>query len=243
MSSPNSPVSYLIVGENKVLVQDEDEILSNLVEKYTLNQVTRWSEIVKEYRNITTIPLTVEDIKRKWRNLKDNATIRQAILSEDQVPLETPPFQVTEHIEDNEKTSTTIVLLDSEELTRTEKVDLEHQIAESDLVSVAIRDSGISDNNLFVQEDIDGDYEDLAIEILNADKDYRIARKRLKIDRKFRILETGFEKKKRDIEIQTEEYKRGFEFGQGEILSLEFELKRKQRELQSIKDQIKEFKT
>ena len=87
--SNSAPISYLILKSSedelgkKVLLQDEDEILENLVQKYQIGNEIKWNEIVKEYTLMTSIGATVDELMRKWK-----------ILQEMKNSMVIPPYQV-----------------------------------------------------------------------------------------------------------------------------------------------------
>ena len=88
----------------------------------------------------------------------------------------------------------------------------------------------------------EGDFEDIANEILSgaADKDPKAVKKRLKWDRRFRVEEANFSKRKREFDQHIEAYKRDFDEAQSEIISLEQALKRKMRKLNELQRSIHE---
>ena len=69
------------------------------------------------------------------------------------------------------------------------------------------------------------------------------AKKKLKWDRKFRVEESNFETRKKDIELQTEAYKRDYSDMQVEICNLETLVKRKTQKLDELRKEIKSYQT
>ena len=137
-------------------------------------------------------------------------------------------FEVKQ-IAEGDKTSTTIVLLGENQI-----LDPDQQ----DLLSEIVTEAGIA-----TQSDLkdDAEYEELALEILNAETDPKIAKRRLKYDRKMRSEDNAFAKRSHEIEQQIEVLKRSHSEAQNEITELEIRLRSKEAKLTSIKNEIKKF--
>ena len=90
--------------------------------------------------------------------------------------------------------------------------DQQHQ-AKNDFITLALNESGVvrrHDQDCIKKE---GDFEEIASEILSgsADKDPKAVKKRLKWDRRFRVEEANFSKRKREFDEHIEAYKRDFD--------------------------------
>ena len=136
-------------------------------------------------------------------------------------------FEVKQ-IADDEKTSTTIVLLGNED----------HSLDQEDLLSELVTEAGISNLPTDLKED--AEYDELAIEILNAEEP-KVVKKRLKYDRKLRFEDNTFAKRQKEIEAQIEQFKRSHSEAQNEITELEIRLRSKQAKLDSIQNEIKKY--
>ena len=136
-------------------------------------------------------------------------------------------FEVKQ-IADDEKTSTTIVLLGNED----------PSLDQEDLLSELVTEAGISS----LPTDLKGDaeYDELALEILNAE-DPKIAKRRLKYDRKMRLEDNTFAKRQNEMETKIEGLKRTHSEAQNEITELEIRLRSKQAKLDSIQNEIKKL--
>ena len=126
------------------------------------------------------------------------------------------------------RTSTTIVLLGNED----------HSLDQEDLLSELVTEAGISNLPTDVKED--AEYDELAIEILNAEEP-KVVKKRLKYDRKLRFEDNTFAKRQKEIEAQIEQFKRSHSEAQNEITELEIRLRSKQAKLDSIQNEIKKY--
>ena len=136
-------------------------------------------------------------------------------------------FEVKQ-IADDEKTSTTIVLLGNED----------HSLDQEDLLSELVTEAGISSLPTDLKED--AEYDELALEILNAE-DPKIAKRRLKYDRKIRLEDNTFAKRQNEMETKIEGLKRTHSEAQNEITELEIRLRSKQAKLDSIQNEIKKL--
>jgi len=247
----STPISYLILKnpedfneKSSVIPQDEYTIIDNLAHKYRVDQSSGnvnanakiWNEIAKEFMSFMNVETTGEALKRKWQHMKNihtneeevkrlEASIAQELGSGQQ-------FQI-QQTEVGDKTET-IVLLDSVVEEPKSKPN------SNDLVSLALTESGIQENN---QEE-DTHYEQLADEILAAEQgDPAYAKKKLKWDRKFRVEESNFEARKKDIEVEIEAYKRDHDEAQIEISNFERLIKNKMQKLDEIRTEIKKYKS
>ena len=139
-------------------------------------------------------------------------------------------------------------------ITSTDVVSNKYALSESkDLVSLAIDESGLEQNqnwtlprifggtNLSVQQVEEEYYSNEAEEILNSDTDPKLAKKRLKWENKIRAEDAAFSKKKREIEQETENYKRKFQQEQFQITQMEIELKSKKTKLETFQKDIEAF--
>ena len=136
-------------------------------------------------------------------------------------------FEVKQ-IADDEKTSTTIVLLGNED----------HSLDQEDLLSELVTEAGISNLPTDLKED--AEYDELAIEILNAEEP-KVVKKKLKYDRKLRFEDNTFAKRQKEIEAQIEQFKRSHSEAQNEITELEIRLRSKQAKLDSIQNEVKKY--
>ena len=143
-------------------------------------------------------------------------------------------------IEDGDKTSTTIVLLDEQ--------DQEQSEPKNDFITLALNESGVQDGiegkrseGTAASSSGDLDYEELANEILNGEKDPKIVKKRLKWDRKFRVEEANFSKRKRELDELIEAYKREYDEAQIDIIELEQTFRSKMRKLTDLKNSISAY--
>ena len=189
-------------------------------------------------------------MKEKWKDLKihkqKQAEDMKKLESSIATALKKQKFEVNQ----GHETKTTIVV-----------VDEDNQIIETtkepskDLISLAIDESGLEQNwqpptALSANANLDEnneylivDYVTEAEEILKADQDPILAKKRLKWESKLRAEDNSFEKKRLEIEKTIETHKRMHEQSQPEILQLQLELKTKRRKLEEIQKKIEEFKS
>ena len=94
------------------------------------------------------------------------------------------------------------------------------------------------------RQDDDAEYILLADEIFAAEQgDPTFAKKKLKWDRKFRVEESNFETRKKEIEVQIEAYKRDFDDMQPDISTYERLIKSKMQKLDEIRKEIKRYQT
>ena len=139
-------------------------------------------------------------------------------------------------------------------ITSTDVVSNKYALTESkDLVSLAIDESGLEQNqnwalpkicggtNLSEQQVEEAYYSNEAEDILNFDTDPKLAKKRLKWENKIRAEDAAFSKKKREIEQETENYKRKFRQEQFQITQMEIELKSKKSKMETLQRDIDAF--
>ena len=138
-------------------------------------------------------------------------------------------------------------------VTSTDVVSNKYALTESkDLVSLAIDESGLEQNQNWTLPKIFGGtlseqqveeayYSNEAEEILNSDTDPKLAKKRLKWENKIRAEDAAFSKKKREIEQETENYKRKFRQEQFQITQMEIELKSKKTKMETLQKDINAF--
>lgn len=235
------------------------KVLEGLVQKHSIERPgysantksQNWTLLAKEYFALTGQKLTAEALKEKWKDLKihkqKQAEDMKKLESSIATALKKQKFEVNQ----GHETKTTIVV-----------VDEDNQIIETtkepskDLISLAIDESGLEQNwqspstSLPANSTLDEtneylivDYVTEAEEILKADQDPILAKKRLKWESKLRAEDNSFEKKRLEIEKTIETHKRMHEQSQPEILQLQLELKTKRRKLEEIQKKIEEFKS
>jgi len=221
-------------------VTTEFEILEALVQKHRVDrygisneiQNRKWDAIHKEFISLTNSFPSMEDLKTIWKDAKSlNITQNKSVKSLEDSLSHTlggsKNFEVKQ-IADDEKTSTTIVLLGNED----------HSLDQEDLLSELVTEAGISNLPTDLKED--AEYDELAIEILNAEEP-KVVKKRLKYDRKLRFEDNTFAKRQKEIETQIEQFKRSHSEAQNEITELEIRLRSKQAKLDSIQNEIKKY--
>ena len=170
-------------------------------------------------------------------------------------------FEVNQS-QEGDQTNTTIVVVNNDDafenptatnVTSTDVVSNKYALTESkDLVSLAIDESGLEQNQNWTLPKIFGGtlseqqveeayYSNEAEEILNSDTDPKLAKKRLKWENKIRAEDAAFSKKKREIEQETENYKRKFRQEQFQITQMEIELKSKKSKMETLQKDIDAF--
>lgn len=252
--SNSTPISYLILKTPEefsekptVIQQDENTVLETIVQKYKIDQDIGsagsqiWNDIAREFMSVVNVQINGEDLRKRWQNIKNIQTNQEKVKHlEASIAQElgtSQQFQI-QQTEVGDKTET-IVLLDSVVDDSSSKSNYNN-----DLVSLALTESGIQEGGTSNIQDEDLDFLQLADEILAAEQgDPAYAKKKLKCDRKFRVEESNFETRKKDIEVQIETYKRDYNDMQIEICSLETLVKSKTQKLDELRKEIKSHKT
>lgn len=221
--------------EDKDLLVEKDDsvLLEELVKKYKADQkgsnVSLWQNVAKDFEQQTGIVTQAEELKRKWTSMKNvkqgDVKVLEASLAKELAGTN-HQFEV-QQIDDGEKTSTTIVLLDQDE---------PQEKSDSDLITLALTQSGIQDASSTLEDDLE--YDELASEILYGDTEPRLLKKRLKWDKKFRAQAATFERAKKNVELQTETYKRDHNDAQKDIMELERLVNHNMAELKELQKQI-----
>lgn len=228
--SHSEAVSYVLV-DNKDFVVDPGptSLLMQLAKKYQLSSLDHpdWSTLAKDYAARTSQTMSLDQLKKQWESAQSGGPDLKVLEASIARELgERQPFEI-QQVEEGNQTSTTIVLLDTKAVGEREKSP------DHDLVSLAISQSGLQ-----VGSDHEEDFQELANEILQGDTDPRLARKRLKWDRKFRLAEANFEKRKKELAMQMEAHKRDFYAQEKDIVDLQNVLRQKVQALEETRKQV-----
>lgn len=224
--------------DQDLLIQKDDSVLlEELIKKYKADQKDSspdlWNSLAKDFEQQTGISASAEDLKKKWSVLKNSkqqgrdVKVLEASLAKELAGTN-HQFEV-QQIDEGDKTSTTIVLLDQDSETQQEEKS-------NDLITLALTQSGIEDASSTLEDDLE--YDELASEILYGDTEPRLIKKRLKWDKKFRAQAATFERAKKNIEVQIESYKRDHNDAQKDIMELERIVNHNMAELKNLQKEI-----
>ncbi len=259
MSENQETLSYMVLKSDSEPSQEVQTldlgILQPLVVKHNIIEASQdyekennvWQEISAEYESISKVSISADILKEKWLefghlhnyqgNQRQEVKFLEASIAKE---LGSNQHFRVEQIDEGDKTSTTIVLLNAN------AVEEQHQVQEQrsekdteNLIELALTQSGIQDQ---AQED-EAEYEELANEILRADKDTRIVKKRLKWNKKIHVEESHFNKSKMQREMQIEMHKRDFADHNQDIWTLENTLHNKEKSLKKILSEIATLKS
>ena len=110
------------------------------------------------------------------------------------------------------------------------------------MIGLALNASGVQFAQAEDLSEENTEYDQLAHEILYGDSDAKIAKKKLKFERKMRGENAGFQKNQSEILKQIQSHKRKFEDEQVDLTHLEQELRAKTIKLKKVLDEIHNLK-
>merc|ERR1712018_855775 len=154
--SHTEPISYLILKspddfseKTSVIQHSENDILEKIVQKYKIDEnvenanIKVWNNIATEFANVTNIQIKGDDIRKRWKNIRNLRTNQHDEVKRLQASIAqelgtSQQFQI-QQTEIGDKTET-IVLLDSVVDDSSSKSNYNN-----DLVSLALTESGIQE--------------------------------------------------------------------------------------------------